>query len=553
MEAIVAPSPSPPKAAPQQSTQTAQAGEESPFAPTLNKAIDNAKESPSSSSDSRSSTNNQQEESRSEESGAAHGESTPEHQSGTTSAASQATNQQSEKQQSSTPASHSTASTANKAAQEIAATQDLTGRLPMRKAEALSWLIAKMEFTSQQKSGTVVQATVKSGTILAGQGAEGSFATTATGNSAMAQMVQAMPHTGKIEQFLQLRNTDSISWTPANQQKLPSGPENSSFLQHMLENGISPKAQFRNGSMTQGASASPLSTEKIIAGLTELSNQQGNTVNLTGSAGGKNATFMAQAFQASVHSETTWSGNGASPRDTNLSLRQDVQAQFFGARLQNMENQGEQKAGQQFFDGDGETSKNSPLANSGKGLEKLHDSTTSQSFQQILADKGSLQPAESQRPPAPALPNQVPENELMQQVTQKLRISRIMQDSKMVMRLHPAELGNLKIDIHLKDGSINANILAQSRQVQEILEKNMPRLRTLMEDQGLVVNDIAIAMEPDFGDNFNLFDEQLAHQDDPAPQHKNFTAQPAFDLELEAEENKHDDTVSPQNGVNVTI
>jgi flagellar hook-length control protein FliK len=60
------------------------------------------------------------------------------------------------------------------------------------------------------------------------------------------------------------------------------------------------------------------------------------------------------------------------------------------------------------------------------------------------------------------------------------------------MKLHPAELGDLKIDVQLKDGSINANILAQSQQVQEILEKNMPRLKALMEEQGLVVSDISL-------------------------------------------------------------
>jgi flagellar hook-length control protein FliK len=528
MEAIVAPSPSAPKTAPQQSNQAAQAGEESAFAPTLNNAINNAKESPSSSSHSRSNSNNQQDESHLEESGAAHGESTPEHQSGA-------------------------ASTASKTTQDIAVTQDMVGRHHVQKAEALSWLTAKIEFTSQQKLETVVQTTVKGGTLLAGQGVEGSFATTATGNSAMAQMLQALPHNDKIEQLLQGHNNDSISWKLANQHKPQLGGENSSLLQHMLENGLAQKAQPHNGSLPQTASASPLSTEKIIAGITELSQQQGNTTGLINTASGNNATFMAQAFQVSVHAETTWSGNAPSLRDTNLSLRQDVQAQFFDARLQNMENPGEQKTGQQLLDGDNETSQNSLLASSGKGLEKSNENNLSQSFQQVIADKSSLQPAESQRPPAPAMPNQVPENELMQQVTQKLRISRIMQNSKMVMRLHPAELGNLKIDIHLKDGSINANIVAQSRQVQEILEKNMPRLRTLMEDQGLVVNEIAIAMEPDFADNFNLFDEQLANQDNPAPQHKNFSAPAAFNLELEAEEEKYLDTVSPQNGVNVTI
>lgn len=546
MEAIVAPSPPAPKTAPHQSNQAVQAGEKSAFAPTLNKAINDTKESPSSSSHSNSSK--QQDESSPEESVAANGESSPKHQSGVASTASQALNRQGKNQQPSTAASHSTG---NKAAQDTAATQDITGKLQVQKAEAQALLTTKMEFSTQQKLETFMQAALKSGTLTTGQSVEGGLATT-TGNSAMAQMLQAMPHNGKVEQLLQLHGIDSISWTSAHQQKPHLGGENSSLLQHMLENGLSHKAQLHNGSM-QTTSGSPLSTEKIIAGLTELPGQQGNTAGLTKTANGNNASFMAQAFQVSIHAETSWSGNGTSLRDTNLSLRQDVQAQFFDARLQHMEKSGEQKAGQQLLNGDNETSQSSLLAKSGKGLEKSNENTMSQSFQQILSDKGSAQPAEIQRPATPALPNQVSANELMQQVTQKLRISRIMQDSKMVMRLHPAELGNLKIDIHLKDGSINANIVAQSRQVQDILEKNMPRLRTLMEDQGLAVNEITIAMEPDFADNFNLFDEQLANQDTPAQQQENYSTPPSFDLELEAEEERYQDPVTPQNGVNVTI
>ncbi|MFN2354740.1 MAG: flagellar hook-length control protein FliK [Desulfopila sp.] len=555
MEAIVAPSPSPPKAAAQHSNQAAQAGEESSFAPTLNKAINDTKDSPASSSDSR--FNAQQDEAQQDES----------------SKTSQTLNNQSEHQQSSLPGANAAAA---KAAESAAAGRHTSGApqasqaSQAQKAEVLSWLTAQVAANAQQKLETSVQATVTGGTLLAGRstdgnpgstGCTGSPGSTANGTNAMAQMLQTMPSSGKPGHFIQLHNNDSIAWTPASQPKSLFNGENSSFLQHILENGLSQKAQLRNGIVPQPASANPLSTENIIAGLTELSQKQGNSANLLGAASANNAvsnatsnaTLTAQAFHVSVHAETTLSPNGASLRDTSLSLRQDVQAQFFEARLQNTGNPGEQKTGQQFLDGDGETSKNSLPANSGKGLEKSHDNTTSQSFQQVIADKGSLQSAESQRPPAPMLPNQVPENELMQQVTQKLRISRILQDSKMVMRLHPAELGNLKIDIHLRDGSVNANIVAQSRQVQEILEKNMPRLRTLMEDQGLVVNEIAVAMEPDFNDNFNSFDEQLAQQDNPAPQHNNFAAQPAFDLELEAEESKHDNTVLPHNGVNVTI
>lgn len=81
------------------------------------------------------------------------------------------------------------------------------------------------------------------------------------------------------------------------------------------------------------------------------------------------------------------------------------------------------------------------------------------------------------------------------------------------MQLHPAELGELKVDILVKEGSIKANIVAQSQQVLDILEKNMPRLRAILEDQGFSDASFEITMNDDGGRQQELFQEQFASQE----------------------------------------
>ena len=128
-----------------------------------------------------------------------------------------------------------------------------------------------------------------------------------------------------------------------------------------------------------------------------------------------------------------------------------------------------------------------------------------------------------------------------------------MQDTKLVMKLHPAELGDLKIDIQLKGGTINANILAQSQQVQHILEKNMPRLKALMEEQGLVVNEIAVNLDTDVSDNRNMFEDHLAQDNQSFSKHKGASSSARFTLQHEEVDEAEIIAQPTPPGVNVMI
>ena len=111
----------------------------------------------------------------------------------------------------------------------------------------------------------------------------------------------------------------------------------------------------------------------------------------------------------------------------------------------------------------------------------------------------------------------VQEDDILQQLSNKLQISSRHMDSRINIKLHPAELGSLKIDLTVKEGSIRANVVAQSHHTSEILEKNMAKLKSVLESHGFTVDEISITAESESVSDFNLFDRQLFSHNDYAP------------------------------------
>lgn len=87
---------------------------------------------------------------------------------------------------------------------------------------------------------------------------------------------------------------------------------------------------------------------------------------------------------------------------------------------------------------------------------------------------------------------------------------------RVTLRLDPAELGRLKIDLEIKPGKVTAHMLVESPETLAQLDAHLPELRALFEQQGFSVTE---------------FDLQLAQQgdsdafDDPAD--KDFQGQQA--------------------------
>ena len=111
----------------------------------------------------------------------------------------------------------------------------------------------------------------------------------------------------------------------------------------------------------------------------------------------------------------------------------------------------------------------------------------------------------------------VQQEDVIRQIMERFQIARRDNDTKVNIQLHPAELGELKISLSVKEGSVRANVVASSQYAQEIIEKNMTKLRAVLESQGFTIGEISVTSKSDTTGDFNLFDRQLFSQNDYTP------------------------------------
>lgn len=89
----------------------------------------------------------------------------------------------------------------------------------------------------------------------------------------------------------------------------------------------------------------------------------------------------------------------------------------------------------------------------------------------------------------------VAESQIFDQVVTQISGSVNGESGRMVLRLQPAELGSLKLELVVEGDRIRANIHAQSQQVQEVLERNLPQLRNALAEQGLKIDQFQVNVD----------------------------------------------------------
>jgi len=62
------------------------------------------------------------------------------------------------------------------------------------------------------------------------------------------------------------------------------------------------------------------------------------------------------------------------------------------------------------------------------------------------------------------------------------------------LRLHPQELGELRMEIKVEQDNIKAHIIAQTPQAQEMIDRHLPRLREALAQQGLHLQQIEVTV-----------------------------------------------------------
>lgn len=222
--------------------------------------------------------------------------------------------------------------------------------------------------------------------------------------------------------------------------------------------------------------------------------------------------------QLSALGQNDWK-NGLTVEKTNqtLHLRQNIEQQYFEAKLGFKESNGKQsEANPESFQ---ESSQNSPQNSrqTGTGLvQNSIDTLPTQNsnvapFSQTLLQSQEISssiPVETLQPGQPS-PTAVHDVQVIRQIAERFQILQKPTDTRINIRLHPAELGQLRIGLSVHDGTVRASVVAQSHMVHEILERNMPKLRSILEDQGLSVDNIDISTESDSVEEYTNFEEQL--------------------------------------------
>ena len=111
----------------------------------------------------------------------------------------------------------------------------------------------------------------------------------------------------------------------------------------------------------------------------------------------------------------------------------------------------------------------------------------------------------------------VHQEEVIRQIVERFHLSQRDSNTRVNLQLHPAELGKLRIDLSVKNGTVRANVIASTQITQDIIEKNMPRLRSILESQGFTIDELLVSNNSRSIDDFNLFDQHLFGQHDSAP------------------------------------
>lgn len=112
----------------------------------------------------------------------------------------------------------------------------------------------------------------------------------------------------------------------------------------------------------------------------------------------------------------------------------------------------------------------------------------------------------TQAPPPAALTAQVGSSAWANQLQQNVLQMVMHNQNEMTLRLHPAELGPLQVQLRLDDQAAQLNILTHSNQVRGALEQALPMLRDALANQGIQLGDSQV------NDNAQQFAQQQERQ-----------------------------------------
>ncbi len=92
----------------------------------------------------------------------------------------------------------------------------------------------------------------------------------------------------------------------------------------------------------------------------------------------------------------------------------------------------------------------------------------------------------------PGSGGKVAERVVVEQVVSHFGRTGKLESGQASLRLYPEELGEVRLDIDIRDNRVSATLQAQSHQVQDVLNRHLDSLRQALEHQGLRVDRIEV-------------------------------------------------------------
>lgn len=84
--------------------------------------------------------------------------------------------------------------------------------------------------------------------------------------------------------------------------------------------------------------------------------------------------------------------------------------------------------------------------------------------------------------------------QIMEQVTENLKLTMTEDITEMEMQLHPASLGNIRVQVAAKDGVITASFTTQNEEVKAALETQLVQLKEQFDEQGIKVAAVEVTV-----------------------------------------------------------
>ena len=161
---------------------------------------------------------------------------------------------------------------------------------------------------------------------------------------------------------------------------------------------------------------------------------------------------------------------------------------------------------------------------SGQVVGERHETSAASNSQAVPqhlqgASNRSTQAPQVQQAKPVVAPLPVHDSQIADQVVSRITLSHSADENRLTVTLHPKDLGEVKIEVvNGKDG-LRAHLQTQNQQVQDALEKHLPRLREAFHQQGLKLQQLQVSCDTrrDSGGNSFQQSQQNFPQRQPAP------------------------------------